>query len=578
MKQTNLLKTFLLLCALIVGSTCAWADSYTITFKETGTDSDNSTKRTSIEDIISDGASYVSSITDVSNVYNARTGRGIKLGTSKASGALTLNLKETVKPTKITFKARQYGASEKSITVNGQDETDLTTSFDEYTIDYDGATEVSSIAISTPSKRAYITEVTIHTGAAPDPVAVTSVSVDPTSWEMVVGDTKTLTATVLPSNASDKSVTWESDDESVATVSDAGVVTAVAAGTATITVTTTDGSKTATCEITVNPAPAVAATLDFTDTAWGFPNDYTKTEGTNTNGGYTIVVGATAADGHKALKLTVGEVTTQVGLIFGKNGAQVTLPTFDFNVNKIKVYGRSGAATGVKFNIFVGDEAVSTEATGSHVDHEFEIAADKQTAGTEYVLKLTTTDKNCQISKIEIFGYESTPAVSAAGWATYVTKNPVRFTEGEAFAVTSVGTSVGLTAVTDVPKGEPVLLKGAGAKTAEVLESAAAIENKLAISDGSNGVNDYVLANHGGKVGFYKWTGSALASGKVYLPASEVAGARDFIGFDETTGIANINSDAKTLFNGDFYNLAGQRVAQPTKGLYIVNGKKVVIK
>ena len=89
---------------------------------------------------------------------------------------------------------------------------------------------------------------------------------------------------------------------------------------------------------------------------------------------------------------------------------------------------------------------------------------------------------------------------------------------------------------------------------------------------------DYILANHGGKVGFYKWTGSALASGKVYLPASELAGARDFIGFDETTGIANINSDAKTLFNGDFFNLAGQRVAQPTKGLYIVNGKKVIIK
>ena len=100
----------------------------------------------------------------------------------------------------------------------------------------------------------------------------------------------------------------------------------------------------------------------------------------------------------------------------------------------------------------------------------------------------------------------------------------------------------------------------------------------MAVSDGTQGTGEYVLANHGGNVGFYKWTGSALASGKVYLPASEVAGARDFIGFDETTGIANINSDAKTLFNGDFYNIAGQRVAQPTKGLYIVNGRKVVVK
>ena len=123
-------------------------------------------------------------------------------------------------------------------------------------------------------------------------------------------------------------------------------------------------------------------------------------------------------------------------------------------------------------------------------------------------------------------------------------------------------------------------MKGAGQKTAILLDAEpAAITNKLAVSDGSNGVNDYVLYNGASGVGFYKWTGSALASGKVYLPASAVAGARSFIGFDNgATGITNSNSEAKTLFNGDFYNIAGQRVAQPTKGLYIVNGKKVVIK
>ena len=424
----------------------------------------------------------------------------------------------------------------------------------------------------TSSHNAQITYVKYYKKTSSAPVSVTGVSVDPTSWEMAVGDTKTLTATVLPSNASDKSVTWESDDESVATVSDAGVVTAVAVGTATITVTTTDGSKTATCEITVNPAPAVAATLDFTDAGWGFPTAYETDETQYTNGGYTITLGATTS-GHKVLK----DGDNIKVLLFGKEDATLTLPAFDFNVNKIKVYGDAGASGKVTFNIFVGTTEVSDEVTSSKVEQEFTIATDKQAAGTVYTIKVTN-DNNCQISKIEVFGNETTPAVSAAGWATYVTKNPVRFTEGEAFAVTSVGTSVGLTAVTDVPKGEPVLLKGAGAKTAEVLESAAAIENKLAVSDGTQGTGEYVLANHGGNVGFYKWTGSALASGKVYLPASEVAGARDFIGFDETTGIANINSDAKTLFNGDFYNIAGQRVAQPTKGLYIVNGRKVVVK
>lgn len=65
-----------------------------------------------------------------------------------------------------------------------------------------------------------------------------------------VGAGETLIATVLPEDASDKSVTWESDDEDVATVED-GVVTGVSAGEVTITVTTTDGEKTATCTVTV---------------------------------------------------------------------------------------------------------------------------------------------------------------------------------------------------------------------------------------------------------------------------------------------------------------------------------------
>ena len=69
---------------------------------------------------------------------------------------------------------------------------------------------------------------------------------------MSVGDTETLTATVTPSNATNKSVSWTSDDTNVATVSGSGMVTAIGAGTATITVTTTDGSKTDTCEVTVS--------------------------------------------------------------------------------------------------------------------------------------------------------------------------------------------------------------------------------------------------------------------------------------------------------------------------------------
>ena len=83
-------------------------------------------------------------------------------------------------------------------------------------------------------------------------VSVTGVSLDKTELSLTVGGTETLTATVAPDNATDKTVTWTSSNPSVATVEN-GVVTAVAPGTAVITATTQDGNHTATCAVTVRP-------------------------------------------------------------------------------------------------------------------------------------------------------------------------------------------------------------------------------------------------------------------------------------------------------------------------------------
>ncbi len=83
--------------------------------------------------------------------------------------------------------------------------------------------------------------------------AVTGVSVSPTSATLSVGGTKQLTATVSPSNATNKAVIWTSSSNSVATVNADGLVTAVGEGEAVITVTTVDGNKTAICSIVVNP-------------------------------------------------------------------------------------------------------------------------------------------------------------------------------------------------------------------------------------------------------------------------------------------------------------------------------------
>jgi hypothetical protein len=93
-----------------------------------------------------------------------------------------------------------------------------------------------------------------------------------------------------------------------------------------------------------------------------------------------------------------------------------------------------------------------------------------------------------------------------------------------------------------------------------------------------DGSTIFALGKKNEVVGFVKVkSGDTIPSGKAYLTIP--ATARDFIGFgddDDVTGINAVEQEVKA--DNQYFNLAGQRVAQPTKGLYIVNGKKVIIK
>ena len=88
-------------------------------------------------------------------------------------------------------------------------------------------------------------------------IPVESVSLDKTELELFVGDSSDLIATILPDNASIKSVIWSSSDETVASVSSTGVVMGIAAGSAVISITTNNGGKTATCNVTVKESPSL---------------------------------------------------------------------------------------------------------------------------------------------------------------------------------------------------------------------------------------------------------------------------------------------------------------------------------
>ena len=181
--------------------------------------------------------------------------------------------------------------------------------------------------------------------------------------------------------------------------------------------------------------------------------------------------------------------------------------------------------------------------------------------------------------------------IPSAGYATYTTPNDVDFTGTgiTAYKVSVIGASnVTLEEVTEAPAGTPLVLQAtAGNYALKIVASAAAVSgNKLLVSDGTATTTDantvYALASKGDPavVGFYKVkAGTKVPAGKCYLSVAATS-APEYLGFDgdgNTTSVSDVRSKMEEG-RGEFYNLAGQRVAQPTKGLYIVNGKKYIVK
>jgi len=177
--------------------------------------------------------------------------------------------------------------------------------------------------------------------------------------------------------------------------------------------------------------------------------------------------------------------------------------------------------------------------------------------------------------------------LNADGFATYSAGYDFTVSGATAYkmALDLTNNTLTGTAVDKVPAGEGVLLKGeANAKVTIAATSGASAltDNNLhgtTQADGTlatKGSNDYYVLS--GDT-FKKFTGDAFTANKAYfeVDGTTVQGRVFTMVFDdETTGIRSIDNGQLTM--DKVYNLNGQCVAQPTKGLYIVNGKKVVVK
>ena len=242
-----------------------------------------------------------------------------------------------------------------------------------------------------------------------------------------------------------------------------------------------------------------------------------------------------------------------------------------------------------------GNLAINAVATGAANGYKYYVDNVGHITGTgNMTINLSVDHSWLEIISVEQTAVGVTTTAAGKGFATLYTDLGLDFsgTTGlTAYTATLDGETVTLTQVNDIQAGTGVVLKSEdGSKnitySLPVINSSSTIKGDLqgnatesTACNAFDGYTLYMLAiNQSHEAQFTKVTDGSIAAGKAYLKVPTSASTRAFIvSFgDDATGIRAIESAE----NGDrqIYTLSGQRVTKPGKGLYIVNGKKVIIK
>ena len=256
--------------------------------------------------------------------------------------------------------------------------------------------------------------------------------------------------------------------------------------------------------------------------------------------------------------------------------------------------------TNKNFTVSVGDDENPSSGTSVDATGTGEVRTYDCSSYNKSYFVLTNGDKAGYLDAIAITYRGETTIYSA-----YRTTIPTAFTPGkeyttltsaenldftnvtglEAYIATEVsGGSVLMTQVNKVPANTGLVLKATtpGSAVYVPVFDGTGADNVSANKMAGSATETTAIAANGGYIlkdgVFQPALAGTLPAGKAYLNIAVPAGAPILnLGFDDATGINAVNGEGFTV-NGEFYNLNGQRVAQPTKGLYIVNGKKYIVK
>ncbi len=373
-------------------------------------------------------------------------------------------------------------------------------------------------------------------------------------------------------------------------------------------------------EQSVASGTAVIVAVGSTITMWSVASGYTNSENTIATPSYidfsTFATLFSTDFKSVANTLLEGESNTSLTLTKGDELVsgyyKITNTGFDsrFGINnvdwQVRYYGATKAAnTGLwPYNV-KGYMAIANLKAGSVVvfnataaitaranvtKDEFMSVADGSyvfVVNSDGTAEFTPTTSS-YIYDVTVYVPKETKTVTVAGYATYCSTNALDFTSVDgltAYQITGAsGATLTLSEITGtVAANTGILLAGAaGNYTIPVVATGTdySSTNKLVgvtAETAKAAGTIYVLMNETPGVGFYENNKAfTVGANTAYLNVSDFAAAREFFLFGETTGINQVETAKKNVEG--CYNLNGQRVAQPTKGLYIVNGKKVIIK
>ena len=309
------------------------------------------------------------------------------------------------------------------------------------------------------------------------------------------------------------------------------------------------------------------------------------------------ISGATANSGNNA-DIRCSEAA---GAYFGSETNIVTLSAGSYTI-----YTQVWGGAGTTFTFKAGEETIREHTTTGALNpgnSSFTIAESK-------TITVSASGSNGKVlDLIYIVKTGEVVTIGSTGWATFCNPWNLDFSETGATVYTAKANdedkTVTLSAVTggQVPANTGFILykAGGGDITPTVIASATAFTGDNAANElvgvtseqtieynPSNGVYNYIFQNQtsGDGLGFYKATNKKLHENRAYLSTSVAAPtsapSMNIVidnGDGNTTSISEaFNEKSEFINDGVYYNLAGQRVTQPTKGLYIVNGRKVVIK